>query len=366
MNLIQNSEYKTQYEAWARDNKELVQEAEARLESAGTSWLHGSPARQPTEREMLDQFYPNWENETGGRGFEKDDQGRYINPVTGQPMPDIPAVEGMTSVANEIGDMSQKYYSSAPQRWEDTMGYLSPAWQARDEEARRGIQQGEGVGRQIVGGYQDLARSSGAAGEAINQGYAARTQAGLAELNSLSDQDTADLNRAWDIEGRIQQINLQQRGLGNSTVMASVGNNVERGRSDALNQLNDRVARERMDYMTQLSSDELASRETQQFRSTGAGLDYLGAQLGQQTFDYNALMARLGLTGEGLNVQGQLGQNQLGYLDTSMLQGLLDQWNYRNAPGQMGYQFAQDMVDFGAGVLNPPPAPPYPTNYGSS
>lgn len=112
-----------------------------------------------------------------------------------------------------------------------------------------------------------------------NAGYASRYQRGMSMANSAFLQQRNDINYNMNKTLLGQGANATAQGLGSSTVLSSLQNNVESARARALGGLGDDQARLRMQADASLSGDQLASQERWQKARLGADADTSGDML---------------------------------------------------------------------------------------
>jgi hypothetical protein len=214
------------------------------------------------------------------------------------------------------------------------------------------------LGGQVSGVQGNLADAMGG----ISSRYGTREDDLKGLLDGYGGIQRDDLNRQYDSLSESAKAQLQNSGLGNSTVMNSVNQGVEQQRQLDRARLEDQLRREQLGYQSQWSADKLGAQEREaqanaQYGMQGIGMnaqygaDALGAREG---FAGNSLNAgfeqaniNAGLLGDAANAQmtsaganAQAGQQALG---TNI--GLTgDYWSAQQqnalANGQMGLQGA--------------------------
>ena len=114
-----------------------------------------------------------------------------------------------------------------------------------------------------LGGYAGRYRS-------LSDAAQARMDRGMGYLNTLSNQASKDINKAYDNNATAVNQRLVSSGLSNTSVAPALLSGNERQRADAQTRLSDQLARERMEADARFSQDVLNTR-----RSLSG--DFLGA-----------------------------------------------------------------------------------------
>ncbi len=104
------------------------------------------------------------------------------------------------------------------------------------------VAQSKGLTNQVAGGFGDL-----------------RTRT-LADLAKVGGQERIDINRRFGAAQTRSTQDLTARGLGSSTILSSVGSGIERGRSDALGGLAERLRLARANADERITGNQLAAR----------------------------------------------------------------------------------------------------------
>lgn len=150
----------------------------------------------------------------------------------------------------------------------------------------------------------DLAANQAAFGQFADpllQGFQSREQRVLSELEGLGAQERRDINRQFDELSASQTQDLARRGLGSSTITSTVQQGAERERADAVGRLEDRLRRQRVGTLADITGQTLGAQE----RLGAAGFD-----IGRQ--------GRSAITGAA----GDIGQQRFNLLSGSRLQDL--------------------------------------------
>jgi len=92
-------------------------------------------------------------------------------------------------------------------------------------------------------------------------GYKTRQQDAMLALQNLGGAERAKLEKQFGEEASRQRVSLAGRGLGGTSVASGVGAKMATAQQDAMNQLNERLTRERLGYQTGLSGDTLGFME---------------------------------------------------------------------------------------------------------
>ena len=199
------------------------------------------------------------------------------------------------------------------------------------EEARKGVLPGAMAREGAMGaGYGSLAQQQArtlAASKAEGMGLAEQLGAGRkAEINERFDEMA-------EREGERLEQSLRARGLDNTTVAASQRQGmlakVERGRSDALRQLNDQVAQQQLGQFNEweklraMTGERVGLPGLGARERTGAAADRIAAQLESTGLGAGA-QAALG-TQRGEQDLGRLLAGKAGDFQMAGLQGLLQQ-----------------------------------------
>lgn len=146
------------------------------------------------------------------------------------------------------------------------------------------------INTQLAGLPNQFAQEAGG----INERYDARTANLTAQLEGLGAQRRQDIGREFDeARGRgLQQ--LQERGLGTTTLTANAIAGNARERSDALNRFEEELRGQKIGLQAGLSGEALAARTGQAQFGAGLGLNALGqrTQIGQFGLDYGARAAQ--------------------------------------------------------------------------
>ncbi len=206
---------------------------------------------------------------------------------------------------------------------------------------------GQGA-QNLMGGFGQRTQQVGGQ---FNQlfGQAQQLSAGLGQ------QERADINRRFDQFGAQQASNLQERGFSASTGAASIQRGVEEQRGQELGGLGERLQRERLGILGEfgagsalaqerLTGGALGSQQGVLGMQTGLGQQLLGQQLGVGQFGA-ALGANVGLGAFGQ--QGQLGTNQLGFLQQAGVNQQQNLMNFGQLPinaGMFGNQQALGQI----------------------
>jgi hypothetical protein len=134
------------------------------------------------------------------------------------------------------------------------------------------------IGNQFQAALNNARQANEARYQDILGGYQQRYQRGLGMLAGLGQQEGRDINELYDSQGSKINQDLIGRGLGNSSVMATMAMGNNRERNADLGRLNDRVRQQAMATDAGLSGDELQFMERR--NDVGPDLSML-AQLAQ-------------------------------------------------------------------------------------
>lgn len=197
---------------------------------------------------------------------------------------------------------------------------------------------------QLGGQISGVQGSLGSAMGDITSRYGSRESDLKGLLQGYGDIQRDDLNRSYDALSQQQRAELQNRGLGNSTVMSSVQGGVENQRQLDRSRLEDQLRREQLGYQSQWSQDTLTARDREA---------QLNAQYGMQGVGMNAqygadsLNARQGQASETLGAR---------FNQATMNAGLLGdvanaQTNSANTNAQYGMQGIGMNAQYGADAL---------------
>ena len=157
------------------------------------------------------------------------------------------------------------------------------------------------LGGQVSGVQGDLANAMGG----ISSRYGTRESDLQGLLSGYGDIQRDDLNRQYDALSKKSQAQLQNTGLGNSTVMNSVTQGVDAQRQLDRARLEDQLRREQLGYQSQWSSDTLGAQERE--AQTNAQYGMMGVDRNAQ-YGADTLAARQGYASEDAG----LGTNQAG------------------------------------------------------
>jgi hypothetical protein len=148
---------------------------------------------------------------------------------------------------------------------------------------------------------------------AILTGYNARSASVLGNLDKLGTQQRTDLTRQYADASNRSIVDLQNRGLYNTTIAPSIRQGMARESSDAMNRLNDQLLRERTGYESQLTGDtmgaQLAMYQSGQQNRLGYGKLSLDATTAQNQTEL--AQQRLGLDTQSLAQQKELALAQI-------------------------------------------------------
>ena len=170
---------------------------------------------------------------------------------------------------------------------------------------------GAGGGGGLAQSFQDAIDRANQANEAryrdILGGYQSRYQRGMGMLSGLGQQEARDINELYDNQAAQARQNLTSRGLGNSTLLATMQQGADRERNAELGRLNERMRQQTLATDSGLSGDTLQFMERK--NDTGPNLAML-AQLAQG----------VGAAGGGGGGMGPVyaSPGSLGYVDPSM------------------------------------------------
>lgn len=121
------------------------------------------------------------------------------------------------------------------------------------------------TGGGLAGQYQSAYDAAKTANEKRYQetlgGYQQRQQAAMTALEGLGGAERARLEKQFGQEASRQRVSLMGRGLAGTSVASGVGAKMAGAQQDAMNQLNERLTRERLGYQTGLSGDTLGFME---------------------------------------------------------------------------------------------------------
>jgi len=134
------------------------------------------------------------------------------------------------------------------------------------------------IGNQFQSALNNARQANEARYQDILNGYQQRYQRGLGMLSGLGQQEGRDINELYDSQGAKINQDLIGRGLGNSSVIATMAMGNNRERNADLGRLNDRVRQQAMTTDAGLSGDELQFMERR--NDVGPDLGLL-AQLAQ-------------------------------------------------------------------------------------
>lgn len=150
----------------------------------------------------------------------------------------------------------------------------------------------------IQGGYADAYGRLTAAHGQVGEGYTGLTNQVMSGIEGIGRTRAQDINAGYLRDYAGEQQRLISAGLGNSTVLGSVGRALTTDRERALNENAERVAGLRAGYQAQLGQAGLGFRE----RASVAAANQAGLGLGYQE--------------RAAREAAGIGQNQLGWMNT--------------------------------------------------
>lgn len=121
----------------------------------------------------------------------------------------------------------------------------------------------------ILAGYQSTMATQTSAQDAIKSGYSDLYNNVLGKINSIGQARTDAINNASARQQGMQDQQLINRGLGNTTVQASVNRGIEGDKQQALTQLSDDQAKMSGDFMSQLGLAGLGNQQRGLENQTG-------------------------------------------------------------------------------------------------
>lgn len=136
------------------------------------------------------------------------------------------------------------------------------AWRAKNDPNYSGYNK---YGSGLAGQYQKAYAEAKSANEQryadILGGYQQRQQAAMSALEGLGTAERAALQKQFGEAASRQSASLIGRGLGGTSVASSVAAKMATSQQESMDQLNERLTRERLGYQTGLSGDTLGFQE---------------------------------------------------------------------------------------------------------
>ena len=153
--------------------------------------------------------------------------------------------------------------------------------------------------KDILGGYGQLANQYGQmysdqslanqqAADQINQGYKARYDRGLANLEGAGVQAMSDIRQQYGATGANVQQNLRNRGMAGTTIAPTMQLGVQREQLATEGRLNEQLRKERLAVDSGLSGDSLAAYQQQNAMRAGLAGTYAQGLtgIGQNTLNF--------------------------------------------------------------------------------
>ncbi len=239
----------------------------------------------------------------------------------------------------------------------------------------------EAMGREVLGGYagnlespdlrnaaaayntgqenieQSMVGQSAGLRDSVNQGFDARGKRAMGIIERTGEQERKNISADYRSAGNAAAADATSRGLGGATIQAGMRRGVQRERSRAMGNLEERIRQQQVGTFMQTSADTLGAAERMGGahidRQTGLAQNRVSGAFDMAAQQYNQGQARLG---SYLSAQERIGTNIEG--SRQGLTGNVVNWlGNRNVTGPNEALFQRNQGGLGAGTVQPPKLP---------